>query len=132
MFGCQPNIISPDKYLKAVLEFLGSKSSKLTNCRIYYARQMYFKTGKIPSRADLHKLLATENCNLHYKAFYSDTAQQIFTAIAVSFKSFVGLLKGFKELAVTQIPRLPNYRQGGMALVTYTGRSVKPKNWLLK
>ncbi len=132
MFGCQPNIISPDKYLKAVLEFLGSESSKLTNCRIYYARQMYFKTGKIPSRSDLHKVLATENRNLHYKAFYSDTAQQILTAIAVSFKSFVGLLKGFKERAVTQIPRLPNYRQGGMALVTYTGRSVKPKNWLLK
>jgi hypothetical protein len=29
MFGCQPNIISPDKYLKAVLDFLGSESSKL-------------------------------------------------------------------------------------------------------
>ena len=41
MFGCQPNIISPDKDLKAVLEFLGSESSKLTNCHIYYARQMY-------------------------------------------------------------------------------------------
>jgi hypothetical protein len=49
MFGCQPNIISPDKDLKAVLEFLCSESSKLTNCGIYYARQMYFKTGKIPS-----------------------------------------------------------------------------------
>lgn len=61
MFGCQPNIISPDKYLKAVLEFLGSESSKLTNCRIYYARQMYLKTGQIPSRLELHKVLATEN-----------------------------------------------------------------------
>jgi hypothetical protein len=49
MFGGQPNIISPDKDLKAVLEFLGSESSKLTNCHIYYARQMYFKAGKIPS-----------------------------------------------------------------------------------
>ena len=132
MFGCQPNIINPDKYLKAVLECLGSKSSKLTNCRIYYARQMYFKTGKIPSRSDLHKVLGTENRNLHYKAFYSDTAQQILTTVAQSFKSFVGLLKGIKEGAVTQRPRLPNYRQGGMDLVTYTGRSVKPKNGLLK
>ena len=93
---------------------------------------MYFKTGKIPSRADLHKVLATENRNLHYKAFYSDTAQQILTTIAVSFKSFVGLLKSFKEGSVTQRPRQPNYRQGGMALVTYTGGSVKPKNGLLK
>jgi hypothetical protein len=132
MFGCQPNIISPDKDLKAVLECLGSESSKLTNCGIYYARQMYFKAGKIPSRSDLHKVLGTENRNLHYKAFYSDTAQQIITTVAESFKSFVGLLKGIKEGAVTQRPRLPNYRQGGMALVTYTGRSVKQKNGLLK
>lgn len=94
MFGCQPNIISPDKYRKAVLEFLDRESSKLTNCGIYYARQMYFKAGKIPSPSDLHKVLGTENRNLHYKAFYSDTAQQILTTIAVSFKSFVGWLKG--------------------------------------
>lgn len=132
MFGCQPNIISPDKDLKAVLEFLGTESSKLTNCGIYYTRQMYFKTGKIPSRSDLHKVLGTENRNLHYKAFYSDTAQPILTTVAESFKQFVGLLKGIKEGAVTQRPRQPNYRQGGMALVTYTVPSVKQKNGLLK
>ncbi len=132
MFGCQPNIINPDKDLKTVLECLGSEPSKLTNCRIYYARQMYFKAGKIPSRSDLHKVLGSENRNLHYKAFYSDTAQPILTTVAKSFKSFVGLLKGIKEGSVTQRPTLPNYRQGEMALVTYTRPSVKPKNGLLK
>ncbi|MEK0195680.1 transposase [Microcoleus anatoxicus] len=128
MFGCQQNLISPNNDLKAILEFLCSESSKLTNCGIYYARQMYFKTGKIPSRADLHKVLGTENRNLHYKAFYSDTAQQILTTVAESFKSYIGLLKGIKEGTVTQRPRLPNYRQGGLALVTYTWRSVKLKD----
>ncbi|WP_325315691.1 RNA-guided endonuclease InsQ/TnpB family protein [Microcoleus sp. PH2017_28_MFU_U_A] len=132
MFGCQQNLISPDKNLKAILEFLCSESSKLTNCGIYYARQMYFKTGKIPGRADLHKVLGTENRNLHYKAFYSDTAQQILTTVAESFKSYIGLLKGIKEGTVTQRPRLPNYRQGGLALVTYTARSVKLKDGLLR
>ena len=132
MFGCQQNLISPNNDLKAILEFLCSESSKLTNCGIYYARQMYFKTGKIPSRADLHKVLGTENRNLHYKAFYSDTAQQILTTIAESFKSYIGLLKGIKEGIVTQRPRLPNYRQGGLALVTYTWRSVKLKDGLLR
>jgi putative transposase len=132
MFGCQQNLISPDNELKAILEFLCSESSKLTNCGIYYARQMYFKTGKIPSRADLHKVLGTENRNLHYKAFYSDTAQQILTTVAESFKSFIGLLKGVSQGTVTQKPRLPNYRQGGLALVTYTGRSVKLKDGLLR
>lgn len=55
---------------------------------------MYFKAGKIPSLSDLHKVLGAENRNLHYKALYSDTVQQILTTIAESFKSFVGLLKG--------------------------------------
>jgi len=132
MFGCQQNLINPTKDLKAILEFLCSESSKLTNCGIYYARQMYFKTGKIPSRAQLHKVLGTENQNLHYKAFYSDTAQQILTTVAESFKSYIGLLKGIGKGTVTQRPRLPNYRQGGLALVTYTGRSVRLKDGLLR
>lgn len=132
MFGCQQNLISPDKNLKGILEFLCSESSKLTNCGIYYARQMYFKTGKIPSRAELHKVLGTANQNLHYKAFYSDTAQQILTTVAESFKSYIGLLEGIKKGTVTQRPRLPNYRQGGLALVTYTGRSVRLKDGLLR
>jgi putative transposase len=93
---------------------------------------MYFKTGKIPSRSDLHKVLGTENRNLQYKTFYSDNAQQILTTVAESFKSCVGLLKGIKEGAVIQRPRLPNYRQDGMALVAYTGRSVKQKKGLVK
>ncbi|MEG3931164.1 MULTISPECIES: transposase [unclassified Microcoleus] len=132
MFGCQQNLISPNTDLKAILEFLCSESSKLTNCGIYYARQMYFKTGKIPSRAQLHKVLGTENQNLHYKAFYSDTAQQILTTVAESFKSYIGLLRGIRKGTVTQRPRLPNYRQGGLALVTYTGRSVRLKDGLLR
>jgi hypothetical protein len=49
MLGCQQNLINTTKDLKAILEFLGSESSKLTNCGIYYARQIYFKTGRIPS-----------------------------------------------------------------------------------
>lgn len=132
MFGCQQNLISPDKDLKAVLEFLCSESSKLTNCGVYYSRQLYFKTGKIPSRADLHKELGTRNLNPHYQALYSDTAQQILTTVAESFKSFIGLLRGIKKGTVTQKPKLPGYRQGGMALVTYTGRSVKLKDGLLR
>lgn len=132
MFSCQQNLINPDKDLKAILEFLCSESSKLINCGVYYSRQLYFKTGKIPSRADLHKELGTRNLNAHYQAFYSDTAQQILTTVAESFKSFIGLLKGIKKGTVTQKPKIPGYRQGGMALVTYTGRSVKLKDGMLR
>jgi len=132
MFGCQQNLINPDKEIKAILEFLCSEAQKLTNCGIYYSRQLFFKTGKIPSRADLHKELGTRNLNPHYQAFYSDTAQQILTTVAESFKSFFGLLKAVKAGKTAQKPKLPKYRKGGMALVTYTGRSVKLENGLLR
>jgi putative transposase len=131
-YGCQQNLISPDKDLRAILEFLCSEASKLINCGVYYSRQLYFKTGRIPNRAELHKVLGTDNQNAHYKAFYSDTAQQILTGVAESFKSYLGLLKGLKSGTVEQNPRLPGYRQGGMALVTFTGRSVKLKDGMLR
>ncbi|MEG4854513.1 transposase [Microcoleus sp. B5-D4] len=132
MFGCQQNLIRSDSSIQAILEYLCSESAKLTNCGIYYSRQIYFKTGKIPNRAKLHKVLGTEDRNLHYQAFYSDTAQQILTGVAESFKSFMGLLRGIKNGTVTQHPKLPGYRKGGMALVTFTGRSVKLKNGMLR
>jgi putative transposase len=132
MFGCQQNLIRAGLETQAILEYLCSESAKLSNCGIYYSRQLYFKTGKIPNRAQLHKVLGTENRNLHYQAFYSDSAQQILTAVAESFKSFLGLLKGVKKGTVTQRPKLPGYRQGGMAVVTFTGRSVKLKDGMLR
>ncbi|WP_341732569.1 hypothetical protein [Microcoleus sp. EPA2] len=60
MFGCQQNLIRADSEIKAILEYLSSESAKLSNCGIYYARQLYFKTGKVPNRAQLHKVLGTE------------------------------------------------------------------------
>lgn len=132
MFGCQQNLIRADSEIKAILEYLCSESVKLSNCGTYYARQLYFKTGKIPNRAQLHKVLGTENRNRHYQAFYSDTAQQILTGVAESFKSFLGLVNAFKNGVITDRPRLPKYRQGGMAVVTFTGRSVKLKDGMLR
>ncbi|MFN8995519.1 MAG: RNA-guided endonuclease TnpB family protein, partial [Pseudomonadota bacterium] len=131
MFKCQQNLINPDKETRAVLEFLCGESVKLGNCAIYYSRQLFFKTGKAPSKYDLQKELSVRNKNLHYQAFYSDTAQQVLGDVAESFKGFFGLLKALKAGRVSQKPKLPNYRKGGMAVVTYTGRSVKLENGLL-
>lgn len=132
MFGCQQVLIKSDKDTQAILEYLCSESAKLTNCGIYYSRQIFFKTARIPSRAELHKVLGTDNQNLHYQAFYSDTAQQILTGVAESFKSFVGLLKTFKKGTITERPKPPKYRKGGLALVTFTGRSVRLKEGMLR
>lgn len=132
-YGCQQILISPDKNTKALLEYVCTEANNLINCGIYYSRQFYFKTGKFPSKADLHKQLGTVQQNKHYQALYSDTAQQILTGVVESFKSYVGLLKGIKKGTVKQKPRLPNYRKsGGMALATFTGRSIKLKDGKLR
>ena len=55
-YGCQQHLINPSKDLSAILEFLCGESAKLSNCGTYYARKFYFKTGKIPSKLNLHKL----------------------------------------------------------------------------
>lgn len=125
MYGCQQNRINPNPELRAVLEFVCAESNKLHNCGTYLARQMYFKTGHVPSKFDLHRKMSS---NRHYQAMYSQAAQQCLTTVAESFKSFFGLLKGIKKGTVTQKPKLPNYRKRGLNLVTYPKQAVKLKD----
>jgi len=129
MYGCQQILITPNSELKAILEYIGTEANKLSNCGLYYARQMYFKAGKIVSKFDLHKQL---NRNPHFGALQSQTAQQTLTTIAESFKSFIGLLKAYKKGTITERPKLPNYRKQGLTLVTYPSQAVKLIDGLLR
>jgi transposase len=90
LYGCQQNLMNPNTELKAVLEFICSESHKLTNCGIYYARQLYFKTGKLIGKYDLEKEYKT---NKHYQVLHSQAAQQILRSVSESFKSFKELDK---------------------------------------
>ena len=51
----------------------------------------------------------------------------IFWSVGESFRSFTGLLKGIKGGSVTQKPKLPGYRQGGLMVVTYPSQAVTLK-----
>lgn len=124
MFGCQQILINPDPQLRGVLEFLCGESNTLHNCGTYLSRQLYFKTGKVPSKFDLHREMSS---NRHFQAMYSQVAQQCLTTVAESFKSYFGLLKGVKKGTVTQQPKLPNYRKAGLNLVTFPSQAIKLK-----
>jgi putative transposase len=128
-YGCQQVLIKTAQDLRSILEFLCAESAKLGNCGTYYARQLYFKTGKIPSKFDLHKLLKD---NPHFQAMYSHVAQQCLTTVAESFKSYLGLLKAALKGTIAQKPKLPGYRKGGLALVTFPKADVKLKDGLLR
>ncbi|RAM51058.1 MAG: transposase [Hapalosiphonaceae cyanobacterium JJU2] len=123
MYGCQQNLINLNDELKAVLEFICSESHKLTNCGIYYARQLYFKTGKLIGKYDLEKEYKT---NKHYQVLHSQAAQQILRSVAESFKSFKELDNKYSKGKLHFKPKLPKYRKGaGYALVTYPKQALR-------
>ena len=125
MYGCQQVLVKSDKSTIAILEYVCTQAKSLINCGVYYSRQMYFKTGCIPNRADLHKQLGTYQKNIHYQALYSDTSQQILASVSESFKSYIGLIKTANQGEVSQKPKLPNYCKSVMTVATFTSRSLK-------
>ena len=125
MYGCQQVLVSPNKDLNSILEFLCSESHKLTNMGIYYARQLYFKDRKIIGKYDLEKEYKS---NYHYKVLYSQAAQQILRTVAESFKSYKGLVKAYKQGEIDTRPKIPKYRKkGGLATVSYPKQALKLK-----
>ena len=124
MFGCQQIRLHPDPETLALLEFVCSEAVKLSNCAIYLNRQTYFKTGKLLSKFDLVKAMGS---NIHFSAMCAQAAQQALISVGESFRSFTGLLKGIKGGSVTQKPKLPGYRQGGLMVITYPSQAVTLK-----
>ena len=123
MYRCQQNLMSMDKHLKAILEFICAESHKLTNCAIYYARQLYFKTDKIIGKFDLEKEYKN---NKHYQVLSSQAAQQILRSVPESFKSFKELNQKYRKGELTDRPHLLKYiKKEGLFLVTYPKQALK-------
>ncbi len=123
MYGCQQVLLHPPPETQAVLEFICSEVNKLTNCGIYYARQLYFKTRQFIRKFDLDKELKT---NLHFKSLRANVAQQALHKVYDSFKSYQALAKKWFDGELENKPRLPNYRKrGGLDVAVYPARFVK-------
>ena len=122
MFGCQQVLLHSDNETKAIIEYLCHESNSLYNCSVYYARQIWFKIGKIVSGFDL---TAQMKNNKHFHAGYASAMQQTCLSVGEAFKSFKQLLTKSKKGELNQKPKVPNYRKpGGLFTVTY------PKKWL--
>ena len=116
-------VISTTEDNNAIIEFICSEANKLTNCGIYYCRQMLFKNHVYVKKFDLDKKLKS---NQHFKAMRSACAQQTLHSVVESFKSYKALSKLYKKGKLKNQPRLPNYRKkGGLAIVSYPARFVK-------
>jgi transposase len=123
MYGCQQNLLHPEPELLAILEFICSEANKLTNCGIYYARQLYFKTKYLIGKYDLE---SEYKSNKHFQSLHSQAAQQVLRSVAESFKSFKELDKLFKRGELQDKPRLPSYRSsGGFTFISYPSQALK-------
>lgn len=124
MYGCQQVLIHPEKDTKSILEYLCAESNNVYNCAVYYARQIWFKTGKIANNASICDEMARSK-NRHFTAMYVSSAQQTCNAVAEAFKSFSKLLKLSRQGNLSQKPKAPYYRKsGGLYTASY------PKRWL--
>ncbi len=122
MFGCQQVLIKADKNTSAIIEYLCHESNSLYNCCVYYARQIWFKTGLIVTGFDLTKEMKS---NPHFQAGYASSMQQTCLNVGESFRSFKQLLRKYIKGQLNQKPNAPKYRKsGGLFTVTY------PKKWL--
>jgi hypothetical protein len=95
LMGVQQCLITPDKDLKAIVEYICSESNKLHNCAVYYARQIWFKTRKFVTGFDLVNELGS---NRHFSALPSEAAVQTCLSVGESVKSFSELLKKFLKV----------------------------------
>lgn len=130
MFGCQQNLIPTDKNTQAIIEYLCSESNKVYNCAVYYARQIWFKTGKIVTGFDLTAEMKT---NKHLNAGYASSMQQTCINAGEAFKSFKQLLSKFKQGNLEEKPRPPKYRKNdGLFTVTYPKKWLKLKDGLIR
>ena len=130
MFGCQQNVIKTDKDTQAIIEYLCAESNNLYNCATYYARQIYFKTGRIVTGFDLTAGMKT---NIHFKAGYASSMQQTCINVGEAFKSFKKLKAKCRKGELNHQPKAPNYRKpGGLFTVTYPKKWLKLKDGLIR
>ncbi|MDF5733556.1 MAG: transposase [Rhizonema sp. PD38] len=108
--GVQQNLIYCDNDTKAIITFLCEQSNSLYNCGIYWARQLFFKTGKIVSKFDPVYGIGD---NIHAQAMPSTPAQQTLLSVSESFNSFRELRSLFFGGKLDQNPKVPNYRKSG-------------------
>lgn len=84
LMGVQQNLIYCDADTKSIITFLCEQSNSLYNCRVYWARQIFFKTKRIISKFDPLYEVGT---NIHAQAMPSVAAQQTLLNVSEAFKS---------------------------------------------
>lgn len=110
--GVQQILLSPDNETKALLEYLCQQSGKLYNNGVYFARQMFFKTGKLlTGKFDL-AFEPSVSKTLVAQSIPSTPMQQTLMSVAEAFKSFKELREMYFKGQLHFKPKPPDYLKG--------------------
>ena len=129
--GVQQVLLSPDHEMKAILEYLCQQSGKLYNSGVYFARQTFFKTGKLlTGKFDLAYEPSVAKTMIA-QSMPSTPAQQTLLSVIEAFKSFKGLRSLFLNGQLPFKPKAPGYLTGSKLFkVAYpTKFGEKPDGW---
>ncbi|MFB2979345.1 RNA-guided endonuclease InsQ/TnpB family protein [Microseira sp. BLCC-F43] len=118
--GIQQVLLHPDQETKAILEYLCQQSGKLYNNGIYFARQIFFKTGKLlAGKFDLIYEPSVSKSTIA-QSLPSTPMQQTLMSVAEAFKSFKELRNLYFKGKLHFKPKPPNYLKGSKLFkVTY-------------
>ncbi|MFB8798307.1 MAG: transposase [Microcoleus sp.] len=110
--GVQQVLLSPTKEVEAVLHYLCRQSGKLYNSAVYFARQTFFKTGKLlTGKFDLSFEPSIAK-SMVAKSLPSTPMQQTLMSVTEAFKSFKELKALYNEGQLHFRPKPPGYLKG--------------------
>ena len=127
LMGVQQVLLSPDNETKTVLEYLCQQSGKIYNSGVYFARQTFFKTGKLlTNKFDLIYEKSISK-SLVAQSMPSVPMQQTLMSVAESFKSFKELRSLFLKGQLHFKPKAPDYLTGSKLFkVAYPNSGGQP------
>ncbi|XZN91845.1 MAG: hypothetical protein ACM65M_02900 [Microcoleus sp.] len=110
--GIQQVLLSPNKELHALLKYVCQQSGKLYNSGVYWARQTFFKTGKLlTGKFDLSFEPSVAK-SMVAKSLPSTPMQQTLMSVAEAFKSFKELRDLHIKGKLHFKPKPPGYLKG--------------------
>ncbi len=110
--GVQQMLLHPEQKTKAILEYLCEQSGKLYNNGVYFARQTFFKTGKLlTGKFDL-VYEPTVGKSKIAQSLPSTPAQQTLLSVTEAFKSYKGLRELWFKGQLPDQPKPPSYLKG--------------------
>jgi putative transposase len=110
--GVQQVLLHPDQQTEAILRYLCEQSGKHYNNGVYFARQTFFKTGKLlTGKFDLD-FEPTVAKTAVAQSLPSTPAQQTLRSVIEAFKSFKRLRNLYFQGQLHFRPKAPDYLKG--------------------